>query len=152
MASFHLAGDGGSNRSHLLGGERKMVGEEVHIGLAVDGHEMDMCVGHFKAHHSHTDALAGERFFHGCGYLFGKKLKVGILLVGEVENIVDLALGYDEGMARSHGTDVEECVVAVVLGHLVAGNFAGYYSGEYACHDFRKRFRRFQTWRYRQGS
>lgn len=69
---FHCRCDGCGHRSHLFGLHRKMLAKEVHVGLAVDGHKMDMGVGNFQSHHSHSHALAGDSLLYGSGYLLGK--------------------------------------------------------------------------------
>ena len=99
-------------------GEAELVGE-VHIALRAQGYQMYMSVRHFKAQHRHAYLAAGDGFFDGLGHTLCKYVKIGELAVVEVEDIVYLALGYNQYVTFGHGVDVEECVVSGILGYLI---------------------------------
>ena len=99
---------------------------EPHVGLALHGHQVDVGMRNFQAQYALAYLNAGDGFLNGNGHLLGKYLQAGQLFVGEVEDVVHLALGDDQCMSLLQGADIEECKVLVVLGNLVAGNLAGY--------------------------
>ena len=107
---------------------------ETHVGFALHGDEVDVGMGHFEAQHALSYLDAGDGTLDGAGYFLGENLKSGEFVVFEVEDVVHLAFGNHECMPFLQGADVEEGVVAVVLGYLVAWYFAGYDAGKDACH------------------
>ena len=89
-----------------------------------------MGVVYVKADDSLRHLLAWEGLLDGCCYVLGKDLHTAYLLVGEVKEVVDLALGHYQGVAGLDGVDVKEGVELVILGALVTGNLSLYDSGE----------------------
>ena len=107
---------------------------EAHVGLALHGDEVDVGMGNFEPQHALSYFDAGDGTLDGVGYLLGEHLKTGEFVVFEVEDVVHLTFGNHECVPFLQGADVEEGVVAVVLGYLVARYFAGYDAGKDACH------------------
>lgn len=128
-----LLANRGCNLLELLGGELKVGVGEAHVLFALHGYKVNVCMWDFEAQDALADLDAWDGFPDGNSDFLGKYLQSGDFLVGEVEDVVNLALGYHECVAFLQGTDVEEGVVVFVLGNLVAGNLACYYFTE-NCH------------------
>ena len=122
-----MSTDAGCNLLHLLGSEGQVGIGEAHVGFTLHGHEVDVGMGHFKSQHTLTDLDARNSLADSESYTLGKDLQTGEFFVREVKDIINLALGDDEGVPFLEGTDVKEGEVAFVLGNLIAGNLA--------CHD-----------------
>ncbi len=78
-----------------------------------------MGMWHVQSDNRHTDLGAGDGFFYCFCNAFRKKHERCVVLVGKVENIVDLFFGDYKHMARMHRADVEKGEMAGILGHLV---------------------------------
>ena len=96
---------------------------EVHVAFVLEGHEVDVGVGHFEAEHRHSYLAAGEGGFDGTGHALGEEGHLGQFLVVDVKDIVSLFFRYHQGVAPVDGVDVEEREELVVFGYLVSGNF-----------------------------
>lgn len=95
---------------------------EIDIVFALDGDQMDVCMGYFHA--QHDDRYPCARYFalDFRRHLLGKEDHARQRLVVEVENVVHLLFRHDERMALRQRIDVEKCVIVVVFGDLVGGN------------------------------
>ena len=60
MRLLEFCGDGGGNGLHLLGWQGHLGTSKGHVLLALQGHEVDVAMGHFQTQHADTDALAGN--------------------------------------------------------------------------------------------
>ena len=112
---------------HLAVFEREFACKEIHVALLVDRNQVNVCVWHFKTHHSHANAFAGHHSLHGCGNFVGKIPESGIFLGAEVEDVVNLVAWNHKSVAFGNRVDVEESIEILVLGNLVAGNLTGSY-------------------------
>ena len=126
---FKLCGDSVGYGLHFFGGGGVFFGE-IHVGFAVDGEEVYMGVGHFKAYNGHSYPRAGDGFLDCFGYATGEEGEVAVFVFGEIEDVVDFTTGDDEDVAAGYGVDVEKGVVLVIGGDFVGGDFAGSYFGE----------------------
>ena len=124
----------GSYLCKLFRCKRQLGIAEEHVALLLKGYEVYVCVRYLHTQYRHADALAGEGLFQCHSHLLGKEVKACQLLILKIEDIVHLMFGYYEGMSLHHRVYVEEGKVLVILGHLVAGDFARHDSAEYACH------------------
>ena len=108
---------------------------EVYVRLFLHGHEVDVCVAHFETDDTLSHLFTWDGLLDGHSHLLGKDLQAGQLLVGEVEDIVHLALRDHQSVALGQRADVQEGIVMLVLCNLVAGNLSCYDFTENTCHD-----------------
>ena len=122
---FELCGDGGGNALHLVGWQAELLLEEVHVALLVGCNHVNVGVGHFEAHNSHTDSHARHCLTQGGSHTFCKFPVFGIFVGIDVENIVNLLFGDYQSVSRRYWVDVEESKEVFALCNLVARNLAG---------------------------
>ena len=96
-----------------------------------------MGVWDLEADHGHAHAFAGDGALELEGDIAGKEVDVAQQVVRQVEVAVDFQFRNDQCVSFGEGLDVEEGQEAVVLGNLVAGNFAGHDAAEDAGHGGR---------------
>ena len=96
---------------------------------------MDMSVRYFQSEHTLSDLDAGDGLLYCLCHFLGKNLKSGQFLVLKVEDVIHFSLGNHESMSLLQGTDVEEGIVTLVLGNLVAWYLACYNTGKDASHS-----------------
>lgn len=107
---------------------------EAEVAGLVEGHKVDVRVGHIDAHHGLADLDAGAHLLEALGDALGEEVQLAEELVVEVEDIVDLLLGDAKHVAAHNGVDVEEGQTVVGLGDTVARDFARDDFAEDACH------------------
>lgn len=108
-------------RFELFGSDLEFGPGEVEIICAVDGDQMQVGMRHFETYHRDATAITGKGFLDGFGdgpREYEQLAKVGF---GQVEEFVDLGLGYDEGMSFTKGEDIQERKEPLVLGYLIRG-------------------------------
>ena len=110
---------------------------EVEVAGLVEGHEVDVGVGHVDAHDGFADLDAGTDLLEATGHLLGEEVELAEEVVVEVEDVVDFLLGDAEYMSADDRIDVEEGEAPVGLGHTVARDFTGHNLGENAGHGYR---------------
>src|SRR5690606_11410428 len=96
---------------------------------------MHVGVRYFESHHSDANAKTGNLLFDGVRYLFGKDRQRGQQLIIQVEIIVDLSLGYHQGVALRQWVDVEKGQAPVVFGHDMSRNLSPDDASEQGSHD-----------------
>lgn len=117
----------------LFGSEFEVRIGEAHVGLALHGYEVDVSVRDFESQYALSNLDARDGLFDSNGHLLCKDLKSCQFVILKVEEIVYLALGDAQRVPLLERADVEECIILVVLGNLVARYFACYDSAE-NCH------------------
>src|SRR5688500_17070095 len=95
---------------------------------------MHVRVRHFQSDHGDTDAVAGKSLLDAARDFLAKKLKTCQRIIVEIEDVVDFFFRDDKGVPHHQWIDIEECEIAIVLGHDVSGNLAVDYFGEEAGH------------------
>lgn len=97
---------------------------EIDIFFAIDRNEMDVGVRNFEAQHNDRYPFAGYFLLYFAGDPFGEDDHTFQRPVVEIKNIIGFLFGYDQRMTLGQRVDVEEGIITVVLGYLVAGDFS----------------------------
>lgn len=71
---------------------------KIDIFFIVHRDQMDVCMGNFEAQNDHCYLDARCFLLDFCGYPFRKKHHRGERIVIEIEQVIDLLLGYDQRM------------------------------------------------------
>ena len=103
----------------LLGSEFQLLVAEVEVALCLQGNEVNVGVRNLHTKHSDTYALAGDGCLDGSSHLLCEGAQAGVSLIVEVENVIHLFLGNNQGMPLGKRIDVEESIVVVVFSNLV---------------------------------
>lgn len=112
-------------RLELFGPELELMPGKIQVIRAIDGHEMKMRVRHFETDHGKAAAITGKSFLYRFGDRSGENQDLTQVGVGHVEELIDLELGYYEGMSFAQGEDIQECKEFVVLCNLISGYLSG---------------------------
>lgn len=112
---------------------------EVHVADFVDGGQVQVQVGDFKARAHEADLGAGEGRLDAAGYFLGGREEVSREVIRGVDPVIDFVAGDHEGMARADRGDGEEGDAAVILPDETAGNFSIDDAGEERSHEVVRR-------------
>ena len=108
---------------------------EVHVAFLRDGDEVDVGMGHFQTDDGHANAFAGDSLLEGLGHFLGEDHHGPDFVVFKVEDVIVFAFGDHQGVTHGHGVDVHESEETLVLGNLIARDFALNDSREYGSHS-----------------
>jgi hypothetical protein len=97
---------------------------EVHVVHAVDGHDVEVDVGHLEAGDHQPDPGGGEGRHLRLADALGDAQQVGVEIGIEVEPVVDLLDRHHQGVAVPQRVDRQEGHAAVVAPHEAPGQLA----------------------------
>ena len=107
---------------------------EVEVRHRVDGHDVDVGVGHLETGDHQAHPGGGEGLLLGPADGVGDLHEVGGQVDGEVDPVVDLDAGDDQHVAPVQGTDVGERHTRLVGPHETGRDLPGDDAGEDAAH------------------
>jgi hypothetical protein len=88
---------------------------KVQIVGAVDGDKVQVSMRYFEANHGNPAPVAGKGAFDGFGDRPGEKQQISELVVGQVEEFVDLYFRHYKRMPFPQGKDIQESEELIVL-------------------------------------
>ena len=83
-----------------------------------------MC--YFETKNDHCHLYATCLLLNFVRYPLGEQCEASEGFVVEIEDVVHLYFGYNQCVALGQRIDVEECVIALILGYFVRGNLPRY--------------------------
>lgn len=117
-------------RTHLIRSRFELRPGKVQIVGSIDRNEMEMGMGNLEADDRDPAAVAWECLFDRQGDWFGKEHKARQVIVPEIEEAIDLQLGYDQRMTFAEGENIQKGKEPVTFRDLVRSDVSGNYLGE----------------------
>lgn len=113
-------------RLELVGPELEFVPGKIQIVGAVDRYQVHMRMRYFEADHGDATTITGKSFLYRLGDGPGKYQDLAEIICGQVEEFIDLDLGYYQRMSLAQREDIQERKELIVFGYLICGDLSGY--------------------------
>ena len=102
----------------------KLVPGKVQVIGAVDGDKVQVGVGYFEANHGNAASVTRKCVFDSARDRPGENQHVAQIVIGQVEEFVDLHFWHDKRMAFPQGKDIEESEEPIVLRYFIRRYFS----------------------------